>query len=95
MLEWHEDLGEAEGLEKYYAQMSYKIGFYLFTLMVMLLIWQMTQHRLILPIGCIQKLVIAVEAQSNGRIVPLNKQLQTGDQVEILTGSGNVHVVIG
>ncbi|MCJ8338711.1 MAG: GTP diphosphokinase [Pseudomonadales bacterium] len=88
VLEWHEDLGEAEGLGEILRTDVVQDRLYLFTPDGHVIDMQNGAtaidfaYRVHTEIGhrC-------CGAKVNGRIVPLNKPLTTGDQVEILTGS--------
>lgn len=88
VLEWHEDLGEAEGLGEILRTDVVQDRLYLFTPDGHVIDMQKGStavdfaYRVHTEIGhrC-------CGAKVNGRIVTLNKPLQTGDQVEILTGS--------
>ncbi|OUS37385.1 GTP diphosphokinase ['Osedax' symbiont bacterium Rs2_46_30_T18] len=88
VLEWHEDLGEAEGLGEILRADVVQDRLYLFTPDGHVIDMQNGStaidfaYRVHTEIGhrC-------CGAKVNGRIVPLNKPLTTGDQVEILTGS--------
>lgn len=87
VLEWHEDLGEAEGLGEILRTDVVQDRLYLFTPDGHVIDMQKGStavdfaYRVHTEIGhrC-------CGAKVNGRIVTLNKPLQTGDQVEILTG---------
>jgi len=88
VLEWHEDLGEAEGLGDILRAEVVQDRLYLFTPDGHVIDMQSGStaidfaYRVHTEIGhrC-------CGAKVNGRIIPLNKPLTTGDQVEILTGS--------
>ena len=88
VLEWHEDLGEAEGLGEILRADVVQDRLYLFTPDGHVIDMQNGStaldfaYRVHTEIGhrC-------CGAKVNGRIVPLNKALSTGDQIEILTGS--------
>ncbi len=88
VLEWHEDLGEAEGLGEILRTDVVQDRLYLFTPDGHVIDMQKGStavdfaYRVHTEIGhrC-------CGAKVNGRIVTLNKPLETGDQVEILTGS--------
>lgn len=88
VLEWHEDLGEAEGLGEILRSDVVQDRLYLFTPDGHVI--DMANDST--PIDFAYRVHTEIGhrcrgAKVNGRIVPLNKQLQTGDQVEILTGS--------
>ena len=86
VLEWHEDLGDSEGLGDIIRADVVQDRLYLFT---------PDGHVIDMPNGATPiDFAYRVHTQVghrcrgakvNGRIVPLNKALQTGDQVEILT----------
>jgi len=88
VLEWHEDLGEAEGIGDILRADVVQDRLYLFTPDGHVIDMQSGStaidfaYRVHTEIGhrC-------CGAKVNGRIIPLNKPLETGDQVEILTGS--------
>ncbi|MEH6443388.1 MAG: GTP diphosphokinase [Oceanospirillaceae bacterium] len=88
VLEWHEDLGEAEGLGEILRTDVVQDRLYLFTPDGHVIDMQKGStavdfaYRVHTEIGhrC-------CGAKVNGRIITLNKPLTTGDQVEILTGS--------
>ncbi len=88
VLEWHEDLGEAEGLAEILRSDVVQDRLYLFTPDGHVIDMQNGAtaidfaYRVHTEVGhrC-------CGAKVNGRIVPLNKPLATGDQIEILTGS--------
>ncbi|NQZ31843.1 MAG: GTP diphosphokinase [Oceanospirillaceae bacterium] len=88
VLEWHEDLGEAEGLADILRSDVVQDRLYLFTPDGHVIDMQSGStavdfaYRVHTEIGhrC-------CGAKVNGRIIPLNTPLKTGDQVEILTGS--------
>jgi len=86
VLEWHEDLGESEGFGDMLRADIVQDRVYVFT---------PDGHVIDLPTGATPvdfAYRVHTEighrcrgAKINGRIVPLNRRLQTGDQVEILT----------
>jgi GTP pyrophosphokinase len=88
VLEWHEDLGEAEGLGEILRTDVVQDRLYLFTPDGHVIDMQSGStaidfaYRVHTEIGHRCR-----GAKVNGRIVTLNKPLETGDQVEILTGS--------
>ncbi|MBY4678814.1 GTP diphosphokinase [Marinobacterium arenosum] len=87
VLEWHEDIGESEGFGDMLRSDIVQDRVYIFT---------PDGHVIDMPTGATPvdfAYRVHTEighrcrgAKVNGRIVPLNRRLQTGDQVEILTG---------
>lgn len=88
VLEWHDDLGESEGFGEMLRGDVVQDRVYVFT---------PDGHVIDMPKGATPvdfAFRVHTEighrcrgAKINGRIVPLNRRLQTGDQVEIMTGS--------
>ena len=88
VLEWHEDLGESEGFGDMLRGDVAQDRLYIFT---------PDGHVIDMPKGSTPvdfAYRVHTEighrcrgAKINGRIVPLNRRLQTGDQVEVMTGS--------
>ncbi|MAY41741.1 MULTISPECIES: GTP diphosphokinase [unclassified Neptuniibacter] len=88
VLEWHDDLGESEGFGEMLRGDVVQDRLYIFT---------PDGHVIDMPKGATPvdfAYRVHTEighrcrgAKINGRIVPLNRRLQTGDQVEIMTGS--------
>ncbi|WP_420555082.1 GTP diphosphokinase [Neptuniibacter marinus] len=88
VLEWHDDLGESEGFGEMLRGDVVQDRLYIFT---------PDGHVIDMPKGATPidfAYRVHTEighrcrgAKVNGRIVPLNRRLQTGDQVEIMTGS--------
>jgi GTP pyrophosphokinase len=87
VLEWHDDLGESEGFGEMLRGDVVQDRLYIFT---------PDGHVLDMPKGATPvdfAYRVHTEighrcrgAKINGRIVPLNRRLQTGDQVEVMTG---------
>lgn len=88
VLEWHDDLGESEGFGEMLRGDVVQDRLYIFT---------PDGHVIDMPKGATPvdfAYRVHTEighrcrgAKINGRIVPLNRRLQTGDQVEIMTGN--------
>ncbi len=88
VLEWHDDLGESEGFGEILRGDVVQDRLYIFT---------PNGHVIDMPKGSTPvdfAYRVHTEighrcrgAKINGRIVPLNRRLQTGDQVEIMTGN--------
>lgn len=88
VLEWHDDLGESEGFGEMLRGDVVQDRLYIFT---------PDGHVIDMPKGSTPvdfAYRVHTEighrcrgAKINGRIVPLNRRLQTGDQVEIMTGN--------